>query len=490
MLNKIGLKNFKAFKNYVELNIKNLTLLSGINSAGKSSIYQALLLLMQSEESFIFEDDINMIPVLNLNGKYINLGIAKELLNCSDQSMIFNLEWTNGFNYIYEYVYDENSKYKDESVTGIFKINKLSAYHGNSGYTLEKINDKWVIESIKALSFVSPLVDEALRKALEVKENIIIYNSEAKFNDLMHLSFLNGTLVSFSIPINEIKNSLNTKFKKLFNKSKFIDILNRLESHPASDEGQDRIMMTYENKEKEFYSKYKRDEIIHIQPFRGSPQRIYTNVGERNPLIKHKSNYRKKVVMSYSFVKNEIVKSSLKKAAEYWIVDYFKLAEGIEIKESLGSLVTEIFIKSGNNLIPINNVGFGISQLLPIIYKILDSGEDSICVVDEPEIHLHPMLQAKLADFFFQMAISGKKIILETHSEYLIDRLIFLQLKYENFKDDISLLWVKREDGDSFFEDIKFDSMGFIVNQPKEFMSARKELLDLYTQLRLDKINK
>jgi hypothetical protein len=78
----------------------------------------------------------------------------------------------------------------------------------------------------------------------------------------------------------------------------------------------------------------------------------------------------------------------------------------------------------------ITDVGFGISQVLPVFAQALMSQEDSICLIEQPEIHLHPRMQAELADFFVDICSpskqntgGGRSFVIETHSEYFLNRL-------------------------------------------------------------------
>ena len=76
-----------------------------------------------------------------------------------------------------------------------------------------------------------------------------------------------------------------------------------------------------------------------------------------------------------------------------------------------------------SNATTIADVGFGVSQLLPILVIGLRSGRASLLILEQPEIHLHPRLQANLADFLLTLAASGRRIIVETHSDHFINRL-------------------------------------------------------------------
>ena len=73
----------------------------------------------------------------------------------------------------------------------------------------------------------------------------------------------------------------------------------------------------------------------------------------------------------------------------------------------------------------LTHVGVGVSQVLPILVMSLLAEEDTTLIFEQPELHLHPKVQTLLGDFFLSMALLGKQCIVETHSEYLINRLRF-----------------------------------------------------------------
>ncbi len=108
-------------------------------------------------------------------------------------------------------------------------------------------------------------------------------------------------------------------------------------------------------------------------------------------------------------------------------IDYqLKIAILRDESEDIGDIYGLRLVEKGTGVsISGTDVGFGISQVLPIIVQSILSKEKSICI-EQPEIHLHPALQAELGDLFIDSALGERKntFILETHSEHLILRIL------------------------------------------------------------------
>lgn len=104
---------------------------------------------------------------------------------------------------------------------------------------------------------------------------------------------------------------------------------------------------------------------------------------------------------------------------------YMQLAQQVEVEDhgryKAGIRITPF---RGHGSVPVSAVGVGVSQVLPVIVQCLlaDPGR-SLVVVEQPELHLHPSIEIKLADFLIECARTGRQIFVETHSEHLINRL-------------------------------------------------------------------
>jgi len=119
---------------------------------------------------------------------------------------------------------------------------------------------------------------------------------------------------------------------------------------------------------------------------------------------------------------------SLDKAACFWL-DRLGIAakvEAVDSKRQPGRIETRFTVSPTGNPHDVTEVGFGLSQVLPVLVAGLMQAEDSLFIVDLPEAHLHPRPQANLADFFCSLAMSNRSVVVETHSEMFFHRLRLL----------------------------------------------------------------
>lgn len=118
----------------------------------------------------------------------------------------------------------------------------------------------------------------------------------------------------------------------------------------------------------------------------------------------------------------------------------------------------------------LTDVGFGVSQILPVLVLLFYVPEGSTIILEQPEIHLHPAVQAGLADVFID-AIKRRKlqIILESHSEHLLQRLQRRMAEELIAPDDIKLYFTSIEAGKSKLTPLELDEYGNINNWPEGF---------------------
>ena len=143
--------------------------------------------------------------------------------------------------------------------------------------------------------------------------------------------------------------------------------------------------------------------------------------------------------------------------------------------------IIRLNVKSNSGVkVDISDVGFGVSQILPILVEGLRMNEGQTLLLEQPEIHLHPKLQMQLTDFFIAMAKNNKNTIIETHSEHIIKRLVRRCLEDDEIRKMINIYFI---DENSNIELIKINKKIGIENWPKNFFdqaaNEQKEILKL-----------
>jgi len=153
-------------------------------------------------------------------------------------------------------------------------------------------------------------------------------------------------------------------------------------------------------------------------------------------------------------------------ARHFGILDTIKAAEAGRFGPELQLTDKDVDLE-----LDLTKVGTGVSQLLPVIAVCLLAGRGSLTLIEQPELHLNPAVQQKLADFFLTMAGSGRRLVVETHSEYLVSRLRLAIVSDETdlTKQAIGLVFAKREHGQSAFETVETDEFGSLQNWPEGF---------------------
>ena len=137
-----------------------------------------------------------------------------------------------------------------------------------------------------------------------------------------------------------------------------------------------------------------------------------------------------------------------------------------------GKLGYELQVKTNESdkMQDLTHVGVGVSQILPIVVMALLSEADDILIFEQPELHLHPKVQSRLTDFFLALS-NDRQLIIETHSEYLINRLRLriVQSRNDGIKDASTILFVNKGKEGSQFQKVDITPFGSIVNWPSEF---------------------
>lgn len=117
------------------------------------------------------------------------------------------------------------------------------------------------------------------------------------------------------------------------------------------------------------------------------------------------------------------------------------------------------------------DVGYGVSQILPVVIELLHKDVTPMFLLQQPEVHLHPSAQAALGSLFCETASWDRQIIVETHSDYLLNRIRMdvCEGKGQLKPEDVSILFFERAGLDVQIHSIRIDSNGNIVDQPPSY---------------------
>lgn len=167
----------------------------------------------------------------------------------------------------------------------------------------------------------------------------------------------------------------------------------------------------------------------------------------------------------------KVQQASLHDAAIVWL-SYLGVAEDVATSDK-GKFGHEMQVRAAGvkKSHDLTNVGVGVSQVLPIIIMSLLSDDDSVLIFEQPELHLHPLVQSRLADFLICLALQGKQCLIETHSEYLIKRIRRRTAEFEGstLSQKTKIYFVERERGESSYQPIELNSFGTTSEWPKDF---------------------
>ena len=117
------------------------------------------------------------------------------------------------------------------------------------------------------------------------------------------------------------------------------------------------------------------------------------------------------------------------------------------------------------------DVGFGVCQALPLVAELLQPDGPYTFLLQQPEVHLHPSAQVAFGSLFCEVAAYGRQVIVETHSEYIIDRVrMDIRDQRTSLKpDDVSILFFERSDVDVRIHSLQFDAQGNVLGAPDSY---------------------
>lgn len=233
--------------------------------------------------------------------------------------------------------------------------------------------------------------------------------------------------------------------------------------------------------------------VKYLGPLRDEPKPIYPLSGATDPGdIGFRGEHTASVLDVYrntdiSYIPSEAFTSGtptitsrsvpLLTAVLDWLA-YMGIAQELETVDK-GKLGHELRIATmGDDPIhDLTHVGVGVSQVLPILVLSLLAERGSTLIFEQPELHLHPRVQTRLAEFFVSMTLLKKQCIVETHSEYLINRLRYLAAitDDEQISKDVIIYFVEKEKEYSTYRLVRMNRFGVIEDWPKGFFDENEQ---------------
>lgn len=176
-------------------------------------------------------------------------------------------------------------------------------------------------------------------------------------------------------------------------------------------------------------------------------------------------------------INSKTVSATLKEGVVDWL-SYLDVAVDIRSAD-LGKIGHQLGVKTVglSDFLDLTNVGVGVSQVIPIVVTALLAQPGSLLIFEQPELHLHPRVQARLGDFFLSVSLTGKQCLIETHSEYLLHRLRrrIAEAPGDELERVCALYFVERVSGSTRCRPVKISRYGAISEWPQDFFDQAQE---------------
>lgn len=442
-MEKVTVKDFRCFKGSHTARLAPLTLLVGENSTGKTSL-MAMINIMWQVVFFEFH-----LP--NFREAPFDLGSFKDIAHQSISDKRINNQFC------------AKLSFDNTNVNATFCQGKLGVEVCRLQVTNSETSITWTRHE-----------DDHVK--LEIKNSNCTwqYNSEEIKSRQLDFRAL-----------------LHSSFWGLMSLGDFININNLNDQDPNQPNYQDqdvdewlKLILFPSNYIKNKYGNQPLYEFAHaIAPVRAGPRRIYEpglgildskggGVPEYLATIRHSD-------------KNlwHLIKSNIEKQAKSaGLFDEFRIRPlGDDTRDAPFQIQVRKNTKSDKgqwrNLV---DVGQGVSQLLPVIFELSRPLESPLLLLQQPEVHLHPSAQAGLGSVLCEVASTNRQILIETHSDHLIDRVrMDVRDKKSGLKpEDVSILYFERGSKGVNIYNVRIDEEGNIIDQPPSYREFFRRELD------------
>ncbi len=444
MFRLLEFENFKCFGSTQSIKLAPITLIYGANSSGKSSILQLLCLLKQTLETD--KPDIKVSP----KGNLVDLGTFSSLIFQHDINKTLSIALVYSISDLVRRsnrYFPAAHRYTNLS----FKCLTPKSRKTRDG-SLIRIDQGFVQPSSELSGFS---VDMSLQRQEDDKK-------EGPYYEFADLQSRQALASYFNKHIGAKPELKATRLKSL--RLQFLGFHRTLPLARDLDISLRRVYRGLDEAARVFLQTVGR--INYLGPLRMQAARFY----ESTSYSAHTVGIRGEDTAD-AISDNKVIRAKINNWFNIFDVPY-KLSIRDIGNDLTGKIrVMELRHKNTSILLSPSDVGCGITQLLPIIVEGLLCKERTI-LVEQPEIHLHPRLQAHLADFFIQTSKTGLKgssnnqWIIETHSEALMLR-IQKRIRDGTIKSkDVQVLYVKQDpSGQSNIHQLRLDKAGEFIDE-------------------------
>lgn len=435
MLTSLRLNNFKSWRDTGEVELAPLTALFGSNSSGKTSLLQMLLLLKQTAES----PDRSQV---------LNFGDERSLVELGTyQDLLFSHDLTSPFEWALRWTLPDRLVIQDPS------------------------RRKGVLFEVDDLRIATRIVwkgngEEGLGRALVAR---MAYQFDSHEFWMEHTGVRKLEYDLQSDPRN---------FKFIRNPGRVWKL-----PPPAKCYGfPDQVRAYYQNAaflsdlELEFEKLFAR--IFYLGPLRDYPKRQYSWAGTQPVDMGRRGERVVDAILAareqgrYISPGPKKKRMSLDERVAQWLKN-LGLIDHFEVRPiTQGGKLFQVWVRRNSSAaeVLITDVGFGVSQILPVITLCYYAPEGSTLLFEQPEIHLHPSVQSGLADVFIDtMKTRNVQIILESHSEHLLRRLQRRVAEEKLDSKKAALYFCSSEKGESRLTTLNLNLLGVIENWPPDF---------------------